>query len=190
MKIDTKWITRTAMFLALVILAQFIGSRMSAGGLMGQLVTGSLVNMLLIVSGIVAGISSGLVIAIISPILASLLGIGPTFPQIIPVIMLGNVIIVVLTYTAYRTLSKSKNAFVRQGGILLGFFTSGAVKAGFLWLGVVKVVLPMLTQLKPAQVDTLSLMFSWPQLLTAMIGSLVAIVVLPSMLRIKQQAAR
>jgi hypothetical protein len=78
------WITRTAIFIALLIVVQI------ATKPLGQLVTGSLVNLILIVSVITCGLSSGLTVAVISPVIATLVGIGPPFWVLTPFIILGN----------------------------------------------------------------------------------------------------
>ena len=66
-----RWITETAVMLALLVALQALTKPM------GQLVTGSCVNAVLAVSALVGGLSSGLVVALVSPVLAFLLGIAP-----------------------------------------------------------------------------------------------------------------
>ena len=68
MKNKTRWITRTAVLLALLVIMQAVTK--SAG----QLVTGSCVNAVLAVSVLVAGLSTGLTVALVSPFAAFLLG--------------------------------------------------------------------------------------------------------------------
>ena len=69
------WITETAVMLALLIALQALTKPM------GQLVTGSFVNAVLAVTVLVAGLSSGITVAVISPVLAYLLGIAPVETQ-------------------------------------------------------------------------------------------------------------
>ncbi|MEG1801315.1 MAG: hypothetical protein RR273_05000, partial [Oscillospiraceae bacterium] len=64
-------IVQTGIFLALLIVFQVTTKSL------GQLVTGSLVNFTLIGSVLAVGLWGGLAVAIVSPVLASLLGIGP-----------------------------------------------------------------------------------------------------------------
>ena len=66
-----RWITETAVMLALLVCLQALTKPM------GQLVTGSCVNAVLAVSALVGGLSCGLVVALCSPVLAFLLGIAP-----------------------------------------------------------------------------------------------------------------
>ena len=85
-----KTLCRTAIFLALLVAVQFVTRSM------GQYVTGSLVNLILIASGLLCGLWGGLAVALLSPVCAFLIGIGPAFPQIVPAIMLGNAVIVLV----------------------------------------------------------------------------------------------
>ena len=84
-----RWITETAVMLALLVCLQALTKPM------GQLVTGSCVNAVLAVSALVGGLSCGLVVALCSPVLAFLLGIAPQILTV-PAIMVGNTVFVVL----------------------------------------------------------------------------------------------
>ena len=84
-----RWITETAVMLALLVSLQALTKPM------GQLVTGSCVNTILAVSALVGGLSCGLVVALCSPVLAFLLGIAPQILTV-PAIMVGNTVFVVL----------------------------------------------------------------------------------------------
>ena len=163
------WITRTALFLALLIIFQFISKNM------GQFITGSLVNLVLVTAAVTAGISSGLTVAVLSPFFAFFLGIGPAFPQLLPLIALGNMAIVLVIWLF---ISKwDKKGFMSNA---LGVITGAAAKFLVLWLGIVKILLPLIPGLKPQQIKVLSAAFSWPQLVTAFIGAALALLIAPS----------
>ena len=83
------WITETAVMLALLVTLQALTKPM------GQLITGSCVNAVLAVSALVGGLGCGLTVAVISPVLAYLLGIAPQILTV-PAIMVGNAVYVVL----------------------------------------------------------------------------------------------
>ena len=87
------WITKTAAGIALLVLAQYIGKVTGAQ----QLVTGSLVNLVLILSAGVLGITSAVTIGLLSPLFAQLIGVGvgPTFFMLVPNIMIGNILFVI-----------------------------------------------------------------------------------------------
>ena len=84
-----RWITETAVMLALLVALQALTKPL------GQLVTGSCVNAVLAVTVLLAGLSSGIAVALLSPLCAFLLGIAPNFVTVLP-IMLANVCYVAL----------------------------------------------------------------------------------------------
>jgi len=89
LKSKIRWIVETALFLALLIVLQTITKPL------GTIVTGSAVNFILIATTLLVGISSGITIAVVSPFLALLLGIVPLPIYIVPVVVLGNLVIVI-----------------------------------------------------------------------------------------------
>lgn len=161
----TRWITETGIMLALLVILQAVTK--SAG----QLITGSCVNAVLAVSVLVAGIPSGLTVALISPFVAFLFGIGPQLLPIVPAIALGNAVYVLLLG---RLCGKTVKP-LRQTLALLG---SAGGKFLTLHLVVVRVLCSVLP-LKQPQIDTFSVMFTWPQLTTALIGGAVALLIAP-----------
>src|SRR5699024_5817053 len=84
-----RWITETALLLALLIVLQSVTKSF------GQFVTGSCVNAVLALAALLTGLGSGITIAVISPVLAFLLGIAPQAVTV-PAIMVGNTVFVVL----------------------------------------------------------------------------------------------
>lgn len=157
------WITRTAVFIALLVALQFVTSSMS------QFVTGSVVNLILILSVMVGGLATGITVAALSPVFAFLLGIGPKLVPIIPFIIVGNIVIVLVWYFIAgrgKTLSTPRNILAAVVGALAKF--------GVLYLGVVVIAPRLFTVPEPMLV-----MFSYPQLITAAIGGAVAVLVLP-----------
>lgn len=165
MKNKTRWITETAIMLALLVILQAVIK--SAG----QIVTGSCVNAVLAVSVLVAGLSSGLTVALISPFVAFLLGIGPQLLPIVPAIALGNGVYVLMM----GRLCGKKLPMWRQTLALLG---SAGAKFLTLYLVVVKLLCSILP-LKQPQIATFSTMFAWPQLITALIGGTAALLIAP-----------
>ena len=163
-----RFVTFTAMGIALVILAQFLPAGFTVvGPFTGkQLVTGSLVNCVLYVFTGAVGILSGVVIGLLSSLLAFLFGIGPILP-VVPVVACGNALLCLVF------------GLLRKGGKLpavVDVLISAVLKCGFLWLLVPMVVRAVGVPAK--QVGALSIMFSWPQAITAVIGGLLALVIL------------
>lgn len=164
MKKKTLWITRTAMLIALLLVLQSVTK--SAG----QYVTGSCVNAVLAVAALVAGIGGAATVALVSPFAAFMLGIGPQLLPIVPAIALGNLVYVAVLWAVTR---KHKLMSVRG---VIAWLAASVCKFLTLYLVIVKLLCNVLT-LKPQQITTFTAMFSWPQLITALIGGGVALVV-------------
>ena len=167
------WITQTAVMLALLVALQTITKPL------GQLVTGSFVNGVLAVTVLVAGLWSGIAVAVISPVLAYLLGIAPQLLTV-PAIMVGNTVFVVLLHFLAGRAPKS---ILRQ---VIGWLAAAAAKFVTLYVIVVWLICGVLSEgllaagtLKPPMLKALPAMFSWPQLITALIGGGVALVIAP-----------
>lgn len=173
-----RWITRTAALLALLIALQAVTKPM------GQLVTGSFVNAVLAVSVLASGLYSGLTLAVVSPVLAFLLGIAPNIVTVLP-IMLGNACYVSVLQ---RMLGKSMKPVWKQP---LALGAAAAVKFGVLYVLVVKFIcgtasgfllgrkIGETVVLAPPMLDKLPAMFTWPQLITALIGGGAALLLVP-----------
>ena len=168
-----RWITETAVMLALLISLQAITKPM------GQLVTGSCVNAILAVAALVAGLSSGLTIALISPVLAFLLGIAPQILTV-PAIMIGNSVYVVLLSALA---DKSGKNLLKQ---VIAWLVAAAAKFAALYAVVVWLICGVLSEnllasgmLKAPMLKALPATFSWPQLVTALIGGAVALLIVP-----------
>ena len=178
MKQRIRWITETAVMLALLVALQAITKPL------GQLVTGSCVNAILAIAVLVGGMSCGITVALISPIFAFLLGIAPNFITVLP-IMLGNACFVALL----RLIAgKSHKPLWRQPVALM---SAAGVKFAVLYLLVVQLIcgvasdsllgkkLGQVVLLAPPMLQALPTMFAWPQLLTALIGGGIALVTVP-----------
>ena len=167
------WITETAIMLALLITFQTLTKGF------GQLVTGSFVNAILAVTVLMFGLSSGITVAVISPVLAYLLGIAPQILTV-PAIMIGNTVYVVLLYVIAD--HKSHINFRK----VLAWLIAAIAKFATLYLIVAKLICGVLAQsllasgtLKPPMLNVLPATFSWPQLFTALIGGAVAMAIVP-----------
>lgn len=166
-----RWIAETAMLTALLLVLQFVTKPL------GQLVTGSCVNAVLAVSAIAAGLWSGLAVAIISPVFAFILGIGPQLFPLTPAIAAGNCALVLLLCALYRD-----NSLFHRG---TAWLCASAAKFAVLYLLIVQVLCKVL-DLKEKQIATFTTMFSWPQLITALIGCGLALLIVPRIKRAKK----
>lgn len=175
-----RFITRAAMGIAMVILAQLAGKLFPAGAVIvgpfsvNQLVTGSLVNCVLFVFTAIGGVWCGVSIGILSAVLASVIGIGPAVLAVVPLVACGNAILCIVFSLVEKALPR-----------LVAVITAAAVKCGFLWLSV-----PLLLQAIGApdkQRMMLGIMFSWPQACTALIGGLLALLIIPRIAAIQSK---
>lgn len=170
-----RWITETAILLALLVTLQYVTKPM------GQLVTGSCVNTVLAIAALFAGLSSGLTIALISPVLAFLLGIAPQILTV-PAIMVGNSVYVVLLYLLADRDGK------KLGKQIAAWIIAAAAKFAALYFIVVKLICGVLAEslmaagtLKAPMLKALPATFSWPQLITALIGGAIALTIVPAL---------
>ncbi len=178
-----RWITETAVMLALLICLQWVGSFVPEQ-MTKQLITGTCVNAVLAVTVLMVGMSSGITVAVISPVCAFLFGIAPNFITVAP-IMVGNVCFVVLLKLI---VGKTFKPVWRQP---LALVAAAAVKFGVLYLLVVKVIcgiasgallgkkLGDIVVLAPPMLKMLPTMFAWPQLVTALAGGTLALLITP-----------
>ncbi|MCL2018755.1 MAG: hypothetical protein FWG70_03255 [Oscillospiraceae bacterium] len=173
-------IAQTGVFVALLVSLQWgVGALTSAAPPpFNTLVTGSVVNLILIVSVMTCGLASGAAVAVLSPVAAFLLPIslGPQIPVIIPFICAGNLTLVILWH------------FIGNCGIkgervkyVIALIIGAMGKVAVLYTGVVMVALPFLLDLSEQQTDTIAAMFSYPQLITASVGGFIAIIILPTL---------
>jgi len=172
------WITRTAALIALLIVFQW-----GLGALTGsnQYIVGSAVNLVLIISAVVGGLYSGITVAIVSPFLAYFLGVGPQFIAMIPFIALGNLVLVLIWYFIAKNADASTAGYVR---ISVALVVGAVAKFGVLYFTIVKYAIPHLLTLPAQKVSVMSLMFSWPQLVTAAIGGIIALLIIPTLRKV------
>ena len=170
-----RWITETAVMLALLVSLQALTKPL------GQLVTGSCVNCVLAVATLVGGPLCGLVIALVSPVLAFLLGITLQFLTV-PAIMIGNSVYVILLALL---LANKDCKIVKQ---TVSLVIAAAAKFAVLYLIVAKIICGVLAPsllaagaLKEPMLKLLPATFSWPQLFTALIGGLIALLIVPAL---------
>ena len=158
MKNKTFWIAETAVMIALLVALQW------ATKALGQFVTGSCVNLVLGVSTLVGGVWCGAV--------AFLVGVGPAKLAIVPFIAVGNLVLVLVL----RFIAGGKPLGLRS---YLAVAAAAVCKFVVLFLLVTKVAIPALN-LPEAAASAMSASFSWPQLVTAAIGGVIAVTIAPA----------
>ena len=179
MKYRSVWIAQTGVFLALLIAAQIVTRPLG-----NTFVTGSVTNLLLILTVMVCGLSSAIALSVISPFFATLIGIGPLWP-FIPVIIAANLALVTLwRLIAFRhTNTNDAAGFARRNSniekLAAALVIAALVKFLVLYTGIVKLVVPHILMIEEPQASAVSAAFSWPQLITATVGGLLAILIFP-----------
>ena len=170
-----RWITETAVMVAVLVSLQAFTKPM------GQLVTGSCVNAVLVISALVGGLSCGVTVALFSPVLAFFLGIAPQILTV-PAIMAGNTVFVVQYYLLVDRSGK------HLGKQIVAWGTAAVAKFATLYAIVVWLICGLMAKslleagtLKPPMLQALPATFSWPQLITALIGGAVALLVVPTL---------
>ncbi|MFU0801308.1 MAG: ECF transporter S component [Xylanivirga thermophila] len=177
MKDKTKKITYTAILLALTLVFQSLRNIIPQG--MDQYIIGSLVNACLIISAIIVGMGGGIAISVIAPLVALLQG-EIAFPILVPFVAIGNSVIVIVVALLY---DKNKYLALSLGTIL---------KFLVLYIMIVYMAIPIITPKLPPEkakkvTSLLSLKFSWPQLVTAAIGSIIAISIVPAITKANRE---
>jgi hypothetical protein len=178
----TRFITTTAMLLALTIVFQmlrilfpFISVPLIPGIIsLDQLLVGSLVNLCLLVAAALAGVWSGVIIGIAAPVVALIQG-HLLFVWMLPFVAIGNVLIVICY------------ALLRKKSQILGFTVGAIAKTVFLWIGIVAIGIALFN-VQGKQAAALSLAFTWPQLITGLIGGFVSIPVVRALTYRKSEA--
>lgn len=163
---QARLLARTAICLALLLVFQFVTKPL------GQFVTGSCVNLLLAIAAVFGGVWSGLAVAVLSPFCAYALGIGPAFLQLVPCVSLGNAVYTLVFALLLRP-RLDGSRLTALGCMLL----AAVSKFLALWLVLVKLVAPMIVP--AAKLSTVTAAFTWPQLVTALIGGALACVIAP-----------
>jgi len=169
------WVTRTAVLIALLVTMQFVTAMLG-----NQFVTGSIGNLIMIVSLLTCGLATGLTVAIVSPICASLVGVGPAFPPLVPFIALGNAVFILAWYFL-ELLNKSDKSGIRYKitNYLIAI-VAAFIKFLVLYAGIVRIALPYILHLNERQGAMISLAFSYPQIITATIGGVIALTIVPT----------
>jgi len=171
MKNRTRFLTRTALLLAVAIAFQIFGKLIPYN----NFVVGPVVNAVLLVATAAAGLWSGIAISVIAPLVSAFTNKAPIAPLVLgfsPFIITGNIIIV-LAFWIFRKKDKTQG---NVSGSVLGVAVGSVLKFGFLYGAIT--AFTSLVEMKPQQAATLTGLFSWAQLFTAIAGGAIALVVL------------
>jgi len=152
--IDKKQIIILTQFITLVFVASI------APFFHNQLITGSIVNATLFIATTMLGAQAGILVGLIPSVIAMSTGLLPAvLAPMIPFIMLGNSLLVF----TYKSLHNRNYWWAVLSASLLKF--SFLYFSSFIITGLI---------LKKEIAEQVAVMLSWPQLLTALLGALIA----------------
>ncbi len=173
MKITTKQLVQTALLLTICIISQYFKN-------LSVYVTGPIVNATIILAVLAVGLYSGLLISVVAPITAFFFTGSPimaAIPLMFPVVMLGNAVLAVIVWYF-------QNKITFKNRLPLGLCAASILKAAFLGIVVVWVLLPLFgndiashlpkPEALPKVLETAKITFSLTQLVTGLLGSLLA----------------
>lgn len=164
MKITTKQVAQTGLLLAICIASQFFKN-------LSQYVTGPIVNTVIILAVLAVGLGSGVIISVIAPITAYIISASPiitAIPWVMPMIMIGNCLLAVCVWFFEKKLRF-------PGKLPAGLVAGSLLKAGFMTVSITCILFSLFgSALNEKQLVMGRSMFSLTQLVTALIGSLLA----------------
>jgi hypothetical protein len=160
-------LVRTSLFLALAIVIQIMGKNFPQ---INQFLVGPIINAILILTAFMCGTTWGVSLGVLTPVLAWLTGqLASPLAPFIPFIIIGNAIFVIF----YGAL-KNYKSYGKYIGIIAGAF----FKYVFLSLSASKLVHVFNLAIPKKIADKLVVMMSAPQLITALIGGFLAILLI------------
>jgi len=169
------WLTRTAVLIALTVALQA-----ATRPLMSTYITGTVINLMLIISVMSCGFFTGVTVAAVSPVMATLVGVpGPTW-IFIPFIAAGNIVLISAWYFI------GNRAIINQYvSYLIALIIGAITKFLILHFGIVWLLMGIRTfNIVALMANPLSV----PQLITASAGGVCAIILLPPLMKgIKQR---
>ena len=168
MKYNVKALVQAAILLAICIVSQVFKN-------MSVYFTGSIINTCLIICVFTAGLGWAVILSVITPVTSFFITGSPimaAIPLIIPCVMIGNIILVVCV----KLLKDKPN---RRVGTPLSMVAGSVLKALFMGGVIAMVIVPkFLPAPMEGQMKVIQTTFSVTQLITALIGSVFACIIL------------
>jgi len=139
------------LILALMLFAPFIGN---------QIITGTIVNASLLMSVMLFGLPGAVILCFAPSVISLFTGLLPwVMMPMVPFIILGNILLVLIF------------DLLRKNNFFLGLVPAALLKFSFLFL-VSNYLIHFFV--KQAVASNIAVMMSWPQLITALLGGVVA----------------
>ena len=158
-----KHLVQGALLLALTIMLQSLRLFIPLPPFISNFIIGSIVNSILIVAVFTIGIKYTVIIAFVAPLIAFAQGLLPII-HFIPLIMVANI-----SYFIAIKILMQKNK-------IIAIATAALIKVTMLYFG--KTLILTIVILPPNIAKMLSLLLSWPQIITAVLGGILGILML------------
>ncbi|MCR5501744.1 MAG: ECF transporter S component [Lachnospiraceae bacterium] len=156
----------TAILLAVCIASQFFKN-------LSVYITGPIVNLCLILATMTAGLFWGIALSVITPVTAFLITGNPMMaavPAVIPLIMLGNAVLVVMVHYLFRPAISGGKPLVSVRAVIIAVLSCLA-KGCFMGLTISLWLLPaFLPEKMQPKLPVFQMTFSVTQFVTAVIG--------------------
>ncbi|MDV3426413.1 MAG: ECF transporter S component [Bacillota bacterium] len=160
-------LVRSGLLLAIAVVIIFAGKNVPT---INQFLAGPGVNAVLLLTAYICGTYYGIGVGLLTPLVALLVGQLPSaLGPFVPFIMIGNAIYVLLF-----GLLKDKVKFGKYVGMLSG----SVLKFLFLFLSAKKLVTLFSLNIPKKALSKLAVMMGVPQLITALIGGIIAIAII------------
>lgn len=176
MNTNTKKLAQAALLLAICLLSQYFKN-------LSVYITGPVINACLIIAALAVGLPWALILAVITPVTAFFITGSPIMagiPLMFPAVMAGNAILVLFTYYFEK---KMKFTWRLAAGLAAG----SICKAVFMGIVIAGILLPVFgsnisshlpkPEALPGVLAAARVTFSFTQLITAFIGSILAYII-------------
>lgn len=171
MKLSAKQIATSAMLLAICIVSMFLKNT-------SVYLTGPIVNACLILEVLTCGLICSIILSVITPVLSFLITGAPIIaavPLVMPMIMIGNIILVVFVWLFTRKINVIKKISL---DMVIGGVVGAVAKALFMGIVIGQIILPkMLPEQMMPKLPVLQNTYSVTQLVTALIGIVYAYII-------------
>lgn len=169
-------LTKSALFLAIAIIFQSIGKFFPQ---FSQFFVGPAINAILILTTYICGLWWGVAVGTLTPLLAWLLGqLPPPFGPFIPFIMLGNIIFIILFGISKK--------YIKKAGEYIGIILGAILKYLFLYFSASKLINVFNLNIPEKVAHKLVIAMGVPQLITALIGGAIALIIIKILQNRKQ----
>ncbi|MBQ8946519.1 MAG: ECF transporter S component [Lachnospiraceae bacterium] len=164
----TKQIAVSAILLAICIASQFLKN-------LSVYITGPIINLCLILAVMMAGLTWGIVLSVITPVTAFLIAASPVMqavPGIIPLIMCGNIVLVVMVALFFQPAITHRRPLFSPRSIVAAILCALA-KGLFMGLTIALWLLPTFIPAESplrGKMGVFRMTFSVTQFVTAIIG--------------------